>query len=175
MLEINLIRSYLAGEPNNCLDILYRRYRDKVYYKCLSMTKNPAIAEDYTHDIFIKVFNKLPNFQHKSCFSTWLYSIAHNYCLDQLRKASRFHFTEISGDMAHTLADDFSDTTYEVHLFTKTWNRLSQQTIDLFRQKYEENKSLEEIAVTAKTSVPAVKMRLMRARNEFKAKYIAGS
>eukprot|EP01031_Cornospumella_fuschlensis_P015460 gene15460-18893_t len=68
-----MIRNYLTSQPNQCFETLYNRYVNKVYRRCLSMTKDSEKAEDFTQDIFLKVFSKLDAFQERSTFSTWLY------------------------------------------------------------------------------------------------------
>ena len=95
----DMIRRYLPDQPTHCFETLYNRYVNKVYRRCLSMTKDPLQAEDYTHDIFLKVFNKLDAFQERSTFSTWLYSIAYNYCADQLRLGKRLSMMSINEDI----------------------------------------------------------------------------
>ena len=61
----DMIRQYRTSQPNHCFEILYKRYVNKVYRRCLSMTKDPLKAEDFTHDIFLKVFNRLEAFQEQ--------------------------------------------------------------------------------------------------------------
>ncbi|WP_317046713.1 RNA polymerase sigma factor [Spirosoma pollinicola] len=70
-----MIRQFRTDQSSHCFEALYNRYVKKVYRRCLSMTKDPLKAEDFTHDIFLKVFNKLDAFQQRSSFSTWLYTI----------------------------------------------------------------------------------------------------
>ena len=65
---------------------LYLRYSPVVYNKCIALANDKDIAKDLTHDIFLKVFLNLSNFKGNSKFSTWLYSITYNYCIDFLKK-----------------------------------------------------------------------------------------
>ena len=67
-------------------ETLVNRYRHKVFGKCLSMVKNTEDAYDVTQDIFIRVFNGIKNFKRKSSFSTWLYTITVNTCLNFIEK-----------------------------------------------------------------------------------------
>src|SRR5919199_4103165 len=99
-----LIRQYLPEDPNPCFEELYNRYVNKVYKRCLSMTQDSVLAEDFTHDIFIKVFSKLGNFKERSTFSTWLHAVSSNYCLDQLRVAKRKHMVAFEDDDDYDLA-----------------------------------------------------------------------
>lgn len=66
----DLIRQHFTTNPNICFEALYSRYVGKVYKRCLSLTKDAEKAQDYTHDIFIRTFDRLDRFQEKSTFST---------------------------------------------------------------------------------------------------------
>ena len=48
------IRNLLPNQPNQCFETLYNRYVNKVYQRCLYMTKDSEKAQDFTHDIFMK-------------------------------------------------------------------------------------------------------------------------
>lgn len=67
-------------------DALFSRYRDWIYRLCYSYTHSEAQAEDLVQECFSKVWVNLPGFQHRSDYSTWIYRIAANTCLMQLRK-----------------------------------------------------------------------------------------
>ncbi|MFB0907317.1 MAG: sigma factor [Spirosomataceae bacterium] len=56
-----------------------------MFRKCYSFVKDTVKAQDYTHDIFIKLSVKIGTFKETARFSTWLYSITYNFCMDQLR------------------------------------------------------------------------------------------
>ncbi|MCB9298792.1 MAG: RNA polymerase sigma factor [Lewinellaceae bacterium] len=64
----------------------YRQYAGKVYGKCLTMLGEEVAAEDIAQEIFMKVYLKSSGFRRESSFSTWVFSIAHNSCIDYLRK-----------------------------------------------------------------------------------------
>lgn len=67
-------------------DELFSRYRDWVYRLCYSYTRSEAQAEDLVQECFSKVWLNLSGFQHRSDYSTWIYRIAANTCLMQLRR-----------------------------------------------------------------------------------------
>lgn len=67
-------------------DELFARYRDWVFRLCYSYTRSEAQAEDLVQECFSKVWLNLPDFQHRSDYSTWIYRIAANTCLMQLRR-----------------------------------------------------------------------------------------
>lgn len=65
---------------------LVERYQRKVYSICYGMLKNPEDSMDASQETFIKVFRYLEKFNFQSKFYTWLYRIAVNVCIDQIRK-----------------------------------------------------------------------------------------
>jgi DNA-directed RNA polymerase specialized sigma24 family protein len=77
-----LVKIIVASNSHDEFGILYDRYSEKVYHKYISFVKDLALAQDLTHDIFLKTFINLSKFNHKSKFSTWLYSITYNVCID---------------------------------------------------------------------------------------------
>ena len=162
-----MIRLYLSKQPNQCIETLYNRYVSKVYQRCLYMTKDTEKAQDFTHDIFMKAFSKLDDFQQRSSFATWLNSIAHNYCSDQIRLAKRLHTTSIEMVSEVNLTESREGLTEEENIDRAYQALASLSTADqvLLRQKYEEGLSIEELADLYHIKVSAVKMRLKRSRD----------
>lgn len=87
--DSELIARYLKEQNPEYFSALYRRYGGKVYAKCISMLNDEALAHDAVQDIFIKVFLNLSKFNEQSSFSTWLYSITYNFCIDMIRKKKK--------------------------------------------------------------------------------------
>ena len=85
--DSELISKIIAKNDTHLFAILYDRYAEKVYGKCLSFSKSAEEAQDLTHDIFIKLFLKLRTFKGESKFSTWLYSFTYNFCLNYIQKS----------------------------------------------------------------------------------------
>jgi len=65
---------------------LMDRYRDSIYYMLLKMIKNKNDAEDLTIESLGKAFKNIDKYSHDFAFSTWLYKIAFNHCIDFIRK-----------------------------------------------------------------------------------------
>ena len=65
---------------------LFKRYRDAIYYMLLKMVNNKVDAEDLTFEAFGKAFRNLKQYSPNFAFSTWLFKIASNNCIDFLRK-----------------------------------------------------------------------------------------
>ena len=162
-----LIRQYLNTSPNDCFETLYNRYVGKVYNRCLSMTKDTEKAQDFTHDIFIRMFARLDRFEERSSFSTWLYSISYNYCVDQLRVAKRLSTTALEEDIDCQLptADDAERVEFSLQQLTQAMNSIAPQEAQILRLKYQEGLDVHQIAEKLNLKNSAVKMRLKRARD----------
>lgn len=61
-------------------------HKDMIYTVCLRMLNSEADAEEAAQDVFVKAFRSIGSFQAKSKFSTWLYRIAYNHCISEIRK-----------------------------------------------------------------------------------------
>jgi len=68
---------------------LLNRYRDSVYYVMLKMVNNPSDAEDLTIEAFGKAFMRISQYNPTHAFSTWLFRIATNNCIDFMRKKNQ--------------------------------------------------------------------------------------
>lgn len=164
---------YLHTQQNNYFETLYTRYVSKVYRRCLSLTKDSSKAEDFTHDIFLRVYGNLSNFKAHSTFSTWLYSISYNYCMDQIRYAHRTATIELEAE--HELF--WNDTSEHEHLemqlqqLNQAMDAISPEETQLLRLKYEDGLDIKAIATQFSLKDSAVKMRLKRTRDKIRRLY----
>ncbi|TAE53419.1 MAG: sigma-70 family RNA polymerase sigma factor, partial [Bacteroidetes bacterium] len=81
----DLVAAAKRGE-SQAFKTLMKKYRKSVYYMLLKMVKNPDDAEDLTQEAFAKAFNSVDKFDSTFAFSTWLFRIATNNCIDFIRK-----------------------------------------------------------------------------------------
>ncbi len=84
--EMLMVR-YQRGD-REAFATLVRRYKTPIYNFVLRQIRQPALSEDVTQDVFMRVVQNAAEFKHEARFSTWLYTIARNLCIDQLRKLS---------------------------------------------------------------------------------------
>jgi RNA polymerase sigma factor (sigma-70 family) len=169
-----LIRQYMPHQPNQCFETLYNRYVNKVYRHCLSITKDTENAHDFTHDIFLKMFSKLDTFHERSSFSTWLYSITHNYCAGQLRLARRFAHTTLDTNQ-ETYPSEWPDLQIQeqsLQLLNQAMASLSDHEQMLLKLKYEQGMRLEDIAELYNLKLSTVKMRIKRCRDKVARLYL---
>jgi len=88
MNENKLIAKAKTGDET-AFEALYDKYSQKVYNLALRMSRNTEDALDLSQEIFIRVYKSLPFFKEESSFSTWLYSIASNACIDFTRREAK--------------------------------------------------------------------------------------
>ncbi|HYQ41559.1 MAG TPA: RNA polymerase sigma factor [Polyangiaceae bacterium] len=84
--EILMVR-YQRGERRAFVELV-RRHNRPIYNFVLRQLRVPSVAEDVTQDVFMRLVQNAAEFKHEARFLTWLYTIARNLCIDQLRKAS---------------------------------------------------------------------------------------
>lgn len=86
--EKKLIERVLAGDPEAFSDLV-AIHEKQVYNLCLRMTGHPEDAQDLAQEAFIKAWRGLRFYKFESSFSTWLYRLTSNVCIDFLRQQKR--------------------------------------------------------------------------------------
>jgi RNA polymerase sigma-70 factor (ECF subfamily) len=164
---------YVDSQKNIYFEELYERYANKVYRKCYSFVYDQAKAEDLTHDIFLKLIVKIGTFKETSKFSTWLYSITYNFCMDQIRVTKKNQEVALEGD--YELADDYEDddlVQMQGSQLNKSLDKIPSDEKALILMKYQDDFSIKEIADTLKITESAVKMRLLRSKEKLRKLYL---
>ncbi len=96
--DSEVIQRVLAGDTE-AFDILVSQYRETIYRLAYRMTRNAEDAKDLAQEAFVQAYRSLGSFQNRSTFSTWLYRIAMNLCLDHLKAAAREDPAEVDGSV----------------------------------------------------------------------------
>ena len=89
MLDYRLVRAAIDSGDQKAYAQLMDRYRDSIYFMLLKMVNNRDDADDLTIEAFGKAFNKLHQYTPNYAFSTWLFKIASNNCIDFIRKKKK--------------------------------------------------------------------------------------
>ena len=97
-----------SSETEKLINELFQRHQTRVAAWCWRITGDLDSAADLAQEVFLKAFQRLESFRGESKFTTWLYMIARNCCLDALRARKLRH--EDAGDM---VLDDLADTQTE--------------------------------------------------------------
>ncbi|GAB4284497.1 MAG: RNA polymerase sigma factor [Marinilabiliales bacterium] len=173
--DYQLVLSALEGDQKSFAELL-GRYRDAIYFMLLKMVNNKSDAEDLTIEAFGKAFKNLHQYSPSYAFSTWLFKIASNNCIDFLRKKKANHISiDISPDdneyeTAPAIQSDFLDP--EERLIKKQKNVLMKHLIKKLKPRYRKlielryfnEFSYEEIAQELDLPIGTVKAQLFRAR-----------
>ncbi len=166
----------MAGNRNAYAELV-RKYEGRVRGYCLIVLSNATLADDAAQEIFIKAYQALSQFRGNASFSTWLYRIAANHCMDILRKTARRKtesweaLLEKEGEKIESLFVARSDikSTEQKELLAKLLSHLSKKSREILVLREIHGLSYQELANTLECSVDAVKSRLKRARREIEA------
>jgi RNA polymerase sigma-70 factor (ECF subfamily) len=109
--EVLMVR-YQRGD-RDAFALLVRRYNKQVYNFVLRQLRTPSLCEDVTQEVFMRLVQNAAEFKHEARFSTWLYAIARNLCIDQLRRLQHRRHPSLdqplgSEDDSRTLGDSVS-------------------------------------------------------------------
>ena len=134
------------------------------------------VAEDAAQEIFVKVLLNLSKFTGRSKFSTWLYSITYNYCIDTIRKNKKNVGVLVDdiGRYGEEVEDDIDDSEImetNVLRLKEVLNILPAGDKAILLMKYQDEFSIKEICDIIDKSESAVKMKIKRAKEKFIRKY----
>ena len=167
--DSELISLYLREQNTTYFTLLYRRYAGKVFAKCISMLSDDGMARDATQDIFIKVLLNLGKFTEQSSFSTWVYSITYNYCIDIIRKKKKniLIFSEDMGKVNASVEVEIPDSVIlemETNRLEKVMEIMPPGDKAILNMKYIDDLQIKEIAEVLSKTESAIKMQIMRAK-----------
>lgn len=170
--EEDLRERLATGQYREAFEGIVALYSTKVFHLALSMMRNEAQAEDMAQDILLKIWKGLPGYHGGASLSTWIYTIARNTCLTELKKrAARPTVSLQEPDFEAALeaipalqsADRESGLELDVNQLLGQLSEKYRQVITLF---YLEGKSYEETAALLGLPLGTVKTFLYRAKKE---------
>jgi RNA polymerase sigma factor (sigma-70 family) len=152
-------------------------YRDSIYFMLLKMTNNPDDADDLTIEAFGKAFKKLDQYTPEYAFSTWLFKIASNNCIDFIRKRKKEMQSidkslenQHGNELANTIPSQTPDPEekfieqQKIKLMREVVEKLKPHYRRLVELRYFSEYSYEEIAEELEIPLGTVKAQLFRAR-----------
>ena len=171
----DIVALYLKTRNQVYFDKLYTRYSGKIYGRCISLLKNETLAQDAVQEVFVKILLNLSKFSERSRFSTWVYSITYNFCIDYIRRNKRktqiIVDKDIEGlDQAEEIEDNYILET-EISRLKVILEEITVEDKAVLLMKYQDSLSIKEMMETLQISESAVKMRLKRAKHRFKRIY----
>lgn len=152
--------------------ILVERYKNLVFTLCLQMLKNREEAEEAAQDTFVKLYRSLHRFKGESKFSTYIYKIAYNTCLDRIKKNKKHlndvpidEFTEHQVKTIDNALTALTEAEYQKAI-KECIGLLPETDGFLLTLYYFEDLSLEEIAAVVNQNANAIKVKLFRSRKK---------
>jgi RNA polymerase sigma factor (sigma-70 family) len=154
---------------------LMGRYRDAIYYMLLKMVNNASDAEDLTIEAFGKAFKNITQYAPNYAFSTWLFKIATNNCIDFIRKKKANHISLDHNDEEHEKAsmdlqapvldpEESLINDQKIKLMRTVVSKLKPRYRKLIELRYFNELSYEEISEELELPIGTVKAQLFRAR-----------
>jgi len=182
--ERELIRRAKQGDML-AFEELILQHEKIVYNLALRMMNHSEDAQDISQEVFLKAYRSLQNFDERSAFSTWLYRITHNTCIDEMRKRKgkqsyslEEELESADGSMQRQVAD--AGDTPEESLMRKEQKSEILQALDTLSEEHKaaiilrdvKGMAYEEIAEILELSLGTVKSRISRARNQLKTEIL---
>lgn len=175
--DYKLVVRALGGEQHAYAELM-DRYRESIYYMLLKMVHNPDDAEDLTIEAFGKAFNRLQQYHPSYAFSTWMFKIASNNCIDFIRKERKKKTMSIDTGMTN---EDGESITYDIdsgerdpeeelmrdqkmEQMREVVSKLKPRYRELVMLRYFKEYSYDEIAEELDLPLGTVKAQLFRAR-----------
>lgn len=162
-----LIEAFQEGDEFAFVS-LYNRYRGGVYAFCVKMLFDRSLAQDVMQETFLRVYENRDRLANSSSFKSWLYTIARNQCLNQLRRTSRqIPLDENRQDffLPETPITQL-EKSERVRLITHFLGELKPDYREVLVLREYQNLSYEEIAAVTRSTLSAVKSRLFKARRK---------
>jgi len=172
--DYNLVKHAIKGDEKAYAELL-DRYRDAIYYMLLKMVNNKSDAEDLTIEAFGKAFKNIAQYTPNYAFSTWLFKIATNNCIDFIRKkkANLVSLDQTSDEqesIGNPLQADTPDPeedmikSQRMALTRSVVEKLKPRYRKLVELRYFKEYSYDEIATELDLPIGTVKAQLFRAR-----------
>ena len=184
--EFNTVQRASEGDPEAFRELV-ERYGDRIFSLLTGITGNRLDAEELTSDVFLKAFTHLDRFRGECRFSTWLYRLTQNVCIDFLRKQKRqqhvsLTFSEDEDEGKELSVPDPEPLPEERVIFNEkqeairnAMNALPVDFREILELRVVRQLPYEQIAQIMDLPVGTVKSRLARARLQLKKRLDAGN
>ena len=170
-----LLVEQARGGDEKAFASLLNRYRDSIYFMLLKMVNNTSDAEDLTIEAFGKAFRSLDSYTPTFAFSTWLFKIATNNCIDFIRKkqASPALIDQGPDEMDNytiNIQSDMPDpeealiNRQKIAQLREVVNQLKPRYRNLIELRYYKEYSYEEISKELNLPIGTIKAQLFRAK-----------
>ena len=161
--EHDLISRITQGDKN-ALKEIYELYAQKVYNLILNRFNDKFLAEDITQDVFLTIYDKSILFRGDSLISTWIYRIAFNKCLDELKRRKKTINQMYTTTYQELENDDETKVSVNLTAIISAVNLLKQSQKEAFTLVYLDKFSQREASEIMSMNIKAFESLLYRAR-----------
>ena len=177
--DLILVNRALKEGDRKAYNELMKLYRDPLYFMLYEKVNDQEVAKDLTIEALGKAFKKLHLYTPDYTFSTWLFTVARNHCIDYLRKRNlpttsinnimfnnegkRTSFDIVSNDL---MPDQKMEKNQRIAILRQIVNKLQPKYRDLVKLRYFKEMTYDEISDTLQIPIGTVKAQLFRSREQ---------
>lgn len=175
-----VVRAQQAAEGDlRAFEALVLRYQGQVVANCRYITRDPNNAEDLAQEVLVKAFFGLRGFERRSSFGHWLKRIKVHHCVNHIKRQSARSYVSIEEQEAdgfdelriEATAEQFADEVSDRNLIGAVLDSMSTSLRIPLVLCDMDGMSYEEVAQSLGIGLSATKMRIKRAREEFRQRY----
>ncbi|MEO7264181.1 MAG: sigma-70 family RNA polymerase sigma factor [Ferruginibacter sp.] len=166
-----LMNRFYNDGNNEWLGIVLQRYTLLIFGVCMKYLKNEEAAKDAVQQVFLKVINELQKYKVEY-FKSWLYMVAKNHCLMQLRDKGKYT-AEINDNLLSTMPDEDAkneavEKDYTLQQMEKAMLQLNEEQQLCVTLFYLEKKSYQEVAIQTGFNIMQVKSHIQNGKRNLK-------
>lgn len=165
-----LVKTIIETKNTLLFGIIYDRYANKVYTKCIGFSRSDDEAADLTQDVFLMIFVKMGSFKGNAKFSSWVYALTYNFCVNYVNRNKERKMSEKSENL------DANDPGMSINVEDRSLFHLRSDKLKTVLEqiapedkailllKYQDDVPIKELCTILNIGESAVKMRLKRAK-----------
>ncbi|MDF2673163.1 MAG: sigW 7 [Clostridiales bacterium] len=168
-LDKDLITEIKNGDRNG-FELVIITFQQPIFVYCYRMLSNMQEAEDAVQEVFLKIYEKINNYKEDISFSAWVYKIAYNHCVNQIRRRKLLSFIPLHNFIEQIEDENNNSDKILEFEFTNELNEalsilsMEDRSIVIFRVI--EDKSYEEIGLILNRNAVLVRKRYERAKKK---------
>lgn len=165
-----LVKTIIDTKNTLLFGIIYDRYANKIYTKCAGFSRSDDEAADLTQDVFLMIFVKMGSFKGYSKFSSWVYALTYNFCVNYVNRNKAHKMSEKSEKLDandHGMSINVEDRSLfqmRSDRLKRALEKIAPEDKAILLLKYQDDVPIKELCAILDIGESAVKMRLKRAK-----------
>ncbi len=165
-----LVKTIIDTKNTLLFGIIYDRYANKIYTKCTGFSRSDDEAADLTQDVFLMIFVKMGSFKGYSKFSSWVYALTYNFCVNYVNRNKAHKMSEKSEKLDandHGMSINVEDRSLfqmRSDRLKRALEKIAPEDKAILLLKYQDDVPIKELCAILDIGESAVKMRLKRAK-----------